>query len=178
MLLQNSYEVLPIYICGAAGVRSQVLDYIWTNVLFFTGEALTDSPIVEHFTSEPLLSYYVSWILIGQCGITGSLLLLPTLCPAKNNDVTLVAMVHSGASRNMPEIERKGRCCCCVWEAMLKLNVHIGRVEEQRTHFITVQSLSVCVCLCVCYCYDFLDDLIVALWQLRRFRKYLLRLFK
>lgn len=77
--------------------------YSQMSYFLFAGETVKDSPLIEHFIPEPLISYYVSWILIGRCGVTVSLLLLPPLCPAKNNDVTLVAMVHSGASRSMPE---------------------------------------------------------------------------
>ncbi len=69
----------------------------------FAGETVRDSPLVARSTPPLLISYYLSWFLIGQCGVTVFLLLLPPLCPAKNNDVTLVTMVHSGASRNMPE---------------------------------------------------------------------------
>lgn len=96
----------------------------------FAGETVKDSPLVERFTPEPLISYYVSWFLIGQCGVTVALLLLPSPCPAKNNDVTLVAMVHSGASRNMPEKERER-------ERLLRLE---AMLKQWSTHFITLQS--------------------------------------
>lgn len=71
--------------------------------------SLFEIPRVERFTPEPLISHYVSETLIGQRGLTVPLLSLTSPCPAKGNDVTFVAMVHSGASRNMPERGRRGR---------------------------------------------------------------------
>lgn len=99
-----------------------------------------------------LISYYVSWIVIGQCSVTVSLLLLPSLCPAKNNDVTLVTMVHSRASRNMPEREREKRSRCCISEALLKPNMH--RRIDSLLHY---KVFSLCVC---CYLWNDLNNMI------------------
>lgn len=51
--------------------------------------------------------------VLGPC-VTAALL-LPSLCPARNNDdVILVAMAHGGASRNMPERKRQEGLLICL----------------------------------------------------------------
>lgn len=74
-------------------------------------------------------------MLIGQCGVSLSSFIAMAL-PAKKDDVTLVTMVHSRTRRNMPQREGEGRSCSCVSEAMLKLNIHGGTVEEQSLFIV------------------------------------------
>lgn len=94
--------IVALVHCWTA-VRWTVFDSLQPNVWFVCRETSQRFPSLCELNSSTYISYYMSWILIGQRGVTVFLLLLPPLCPARNNDVTLVAMVHSWASRNMPE---------------------------------------------------------------------------
>lgn len=96
------------FVIKTVQVNVSCLTNCWSKRLIW------DSPCVERFTPEPLISHYVSETLIGQCGLTVPLLSLTSPCPAKSNDVTFVAMVHSGASRNMPERGRGKDLVLCL----------------------------------------------------------------
>lgn len=106
---------------SGAGIKSTVF-----------ASSLFEIPRVERFTPEPLISHYVSETLIGQRGLTVPLLSLTSPCPAKSNDVTFVAMVHSGASRNMPERGRRGRG----QDLVLCLGGHAKTPHTQRSWYI------------------------------------------